>query len=59
MDLKWLNEQKVVAVTKYIKWIRLERPFTVTIDGETGNGSIIKPLKPTQEIMDEHEASGI
>ena len=59
LDLKWLNEQKVVAVTKYIKWIRLERPFTVTIDGETGNGSIIKPLKPTQEIMDEHEASGI
>jgi hypothetical protein len=59
LDLKWLNKQKVVAVTKYIKWIRLENPMTVTIDGETGNGSIIKPLNPTQEIMDEHEASGI
>ena len=33
--------------------------FSVTIDGETGEGSIIKPLAPVQEKMDEHEASGI
>ena len=59
LDLKWLNKQKVAAVTKHTKWIRLERPLSVTIDGETGEGSIIKPLAPTQEIMDEHEASGI
>ena len=59
LDLKWLNEQKVMAVTKHIKWIRLERSLSVTIDGETGDGTIIKPLAPVQEIMDEHEASGI
>tara|TARA_B110000263_G_scaffold116976_1_gene101964 strand:- start:402 stop:3389 length:2988 start_codon:yes stop_codon:yes gene_type:complete len=59
LDLEWLNEQREVAVTKYIKWIRLEQAFTITINGKTGNGSIIKPLKPSQEIMDENEASGI
>jgi len=59
LDLNWLNNQKVMAVTKYTKWIRLERPLSVTIDGETGDGSIIKPLAPIKEIMDEHEASGI
>ena len=59
LDLNWLNDQKVMAVTKYTKWIRLERPLSVTIDGETGDGSIIKPLAPIKEIMDEHEASGI
>ena len=51
LDLKWLNKQKVAAVTKYTKWIHLERPLSVTIDGETGDGSIIKPLTPIQEIM--------
>ena len=59
LDLDWLNDQKVAAVTKHTKWIRLERPLSVTIDGETGEGSIIKPLAPVQEKMDEHEASGI
>ena len=59
LDLEWLNDQKVAAVTKHTKWIRLERPLSVTIDGETGEGSIIKPLAPVQEKMDEHEASGI
>ena len=59
LDLDWLNDQKVAALTKDTKWIRLERPLSVTIDGETGEGSIIKPLAPVQEKMDEHEASGI
>ena len=51
LDLDWLNDQKVAAVTKHTKWIRLERPLSVTIDGETGEGSIIKPLAPVQEKM--------
>jgi hypothetical protein len=59
LDMNWLNEQTEKAVTKHTKWIQLDRPLTVTIDGQTGEGTIIKPLDPVQEAMDEHEASGI
>jgi len=59
LDMNWLNAQTEKAVTKHTKWIQLERPLTITIDGQTGEGTIIKPLNPVQEAMDEHEASGI
>ncbi len=59
LDMNWLNAQTEKAVTKHTKWIQLDRPLTVTIDGQTGEGTIIKPLNPAQETMDEHEASGI
>ncbi len=59
LDMSWLNAQTEKAVTKHTKWIQLDRPLTVTIDGQTGEGTIIKPLDPVQEAMDEHEASGI
>ena len=59
LDIVWLNKQMVKAVTKHTKWIQLDRPVTVTIDGQTGEGAIIKPLDLVQEAMDEHEASGI
>ena len=59
LDIGWLNKQTVMAVTKHTKWIQLDRPVTVTIDGQTGEGTIIKPLDLVQEAMDEHEASGI
>ncbi len=59
LDMNWLNAQTEKAVTKHTKWIQLDRPLTVTIDGQTGEGTIIKPLNPVQETMDEHEASGI
>jgi hypothetical protein len=59
LDMKWINEQHVNSVTKYTKWIRLDQPVTVTIDGQTGEGSIIKPLNKALEIMDEHQSSGI
>ncbi len=59
LDLDWVNNQTEKAVTKHTKWIQLDRPVTVTIDGQSGEGTIIKPLDPVQEAMDEHEASGI
>ena len=59
LNMKWLQNQNVKAVTKFTKWIQLERPVTVTIDGQTGEGNMIKPLDPVKEIMNEHEASGI
>ena len=59
LDMKWLRDQHVNSVTKYTKWIRLNDPVTVTIDGQTGEGVIIKPLNPTKELMDEAESTGI
>ena len=59
LDLKWINSQSTKQKTKFIKWIQLEKPLTITIDGQTGDGNIIKPLDPVKESMDEQETSGI
>ncbi len=59
LNMIWLRDQHVSAVTKFTKWIQLDRPVTVTIDGQTGEGSIIKPLDPILELMDEQESTGI
>ena len=58
-DMDLINTQQVKKKSKYIKWIKLDKPITVTIDGQTGEGNIIKPLEPIEEKMDEHETSGI
>ena len=59
IDIDWINNQPVKKKSKYIKWIELDRAITITIDGQTGEGSIIKPLDQIKEKMDEHETSGI
>jgi hypothetical protein len=57
--MKWLLGQHVQKIGKYTKWINTDRPLTVTIDGQTGEGLIIKPLEPIQQSMDEQESTGI
>ena len=37
----------------------LERPLRIKIDGQTGNGIILKPKALNIEPMNEQEASGI
>ena len=37
----------------------LEKPLRIKIDGQTGNGIILKPKISDIEPMNEHEASGI
>ena len=59
LDLRWLSSQSIKQKTKYLKWIQLEDPLTITIDGQTGDGNIIKPLNPVKETMDEQETTGI
>ena len=59
LNMKWLLDQNVKKDGKYTKWINIERSLTVTIDGQTGEGSIIKPLDPIQQSMDEQESTGI
>ena len=59
LNMKWLSDQHVQKIGKYTKWINTDRSLTVTIDGQTGEGSIIKPLEPIQQSMDEQESTGI
>jgi len=59
LNMKWLLDQHVQKIGKYTKWINTDRSLTVTIDGQTGEGSIIKPLEPIQQSMDEQESTGI
>ena len=59
LNMKWLLGQHVQKIGKYTKWINTDRPLTVTIDGQTGEGLIIKPLEPIQQSMDEQESTGI
>ena len=59
IDLDWLNAQPVAQSTKYIRWIKLEKPLMIHIDGSMGEGSIIKPKLKKVDIMDEGESTGI
>jgi hypothetical protein len=43
IDWDWLNDQKAVKETEYVKHIRLVKPLEVLINGKTSTGSILKP----------------
>ncbi len=36
----WLEQQKVVAETEYVKHVKLEKPLSVKVDGRSGRGVI-------------------
>ena len=55
----WLREQTVSEQTSFVRWVRLDSPITINIDGRTGYGVGVKPLLPQPEIMDEQESPGI
>ncbi len=40
IDWKWLNRQKVVTETEFVKSIELEKPLKVMVDGRIGKGII-------------------
>ena len=58
-DYNWLKKQKVVKNKKFTTCYKLERPLRIKIDGQTGNGIILKPKTIDIEPMNEQEASGI
>ena len=58
-DHKWLEKQKVFKNKKFTTCYKLERPLRIKIDGQTGNGIILKPKVLDIEPMNEQEASGI
>ncbi len=59
IDLKWIKKQKPKKTSKYIDWFNLENNLLVSIDGQSGQGKIMKPKKIQKEQMDEQETSGI
>ena len=59
IDLDWLDAQLVKQSTKYIRWIQLDDPLMIHIDGSVGEGSITKPQFIELDTMDEEESTGI
>ena len=59
IDLKWIKKQKPKKTSKYIDWFKLENNLLVSIDGQSGQGKIMKPKKIQKDQMDEQETSGI
>jgi len=59
IDLKWIKKQKPKKTSRYIDWFKLENNLLVSIDGQSGQGKIMKPKKIQKEQMDEQETSGI
>ena len=58
-DHNWLKKQKIIKNKKFTACYELERPLRIRIDGQTGNGIILKPNEIDIEPMDEQETSGI
>ena len=58
-DHNWLKKQKIIKNKKFTACYELERPLRIKIDGQTGNGIILKPNKIDIEPMNEQETSGI
>jgi hypothetical protein len=42
IDWQWLDSQKIIEETTYIKHIKLVHPLKVKVDGRTGKGVILK-----------------
>ena len=59
IDWLWLAKQKTKKITTHLKWIKLEDPLFVKIDGSNGKGIILKPKPIVLEQMDEEHSTGI
>jgi len=42
IDWEWLDKQVCLAETEYLKYVKLERPLSMKVDGRTGRGIITK-----------------
>ncbi|MEA2071548.1 MAG: PEP/pyruvate-binding domain-containing protein [Asgard group archaeon] len=45
LDWSWLEKQKVIEETEFVKHIKVDKPFTVKINARERKGTIIKPEK--------------
>ena len=59
LDWDWLNSLTIEKETEFLKFISLDFPLKVKIDGQTGIGMIVKPSPTEIEKMDEEDSTGI
>jgi hypothetical protein len=59
LDLEWLKSQKIRQATKHIRWIQIDKPLNIRINGNSGEGVILKPKNKSQDVMDEEQSTGI
>ena len=59
LDMKWLKGQKIIQELKFTQWIQTDAPLSVVINGQSGEGHILKPLPEIPVVMDEEETTGI
>ncbi|MFQ6605197.1 MAG: PEP/pyruvate-binding domain-containing protein [Fidelibacterota bacterium] len=59
LDSDWIQSLEIVEQLKYTTLYKTPRPMLVTIDGNTGEGLILKQIIDERLIMDEQESSGI
>lgn len=59
INLEWFVDHKVLKKKQFTSLIEMEEPVVVNIEGQSGEGAILKPLIPEEEVMDEQESSGI
>ena len=59
IDWEWLEEKPIKKQTKFVKWIELDKPLFIQLDGMTGSGIIMKPQTKNKELMNENQSTGI
>ena len=60
IDWRWLNKNKSIFESNYVKVISLEKSLVVKIDGINGNGIILKNEETVSiEPMNEEDSTGI
>ena len=60
IDWRWLNKNKSIFESNYVKVISLEKSLVVKIDGINGNGIILKSEETVSiEPMNEEDSTGI
>ena len=59
VDWNWLAQETVNEETNHLRWIKLDHPLFVRIDGSNGEGIVLKPKIPKIEKMDEEQSTGI
>ena len=42
LDWNWIQEQKIVNETRYVKHVRVEKNLNVLVDGRNSEGVILK-----------------
>ncbi|HEX9013384.1 MAG TPA: hypothetical protein VF813_07705, partial [Anaerolineaceae bacterium] len=43
LDWEWLYRQPVIEETNFIRYVRLEEPLSIAVDGRKALGIMVKP----------------